>query len=580
MLGFLSDPDVRASARAHRMRLLFGALAMAGRGACGLAVPYFLGLGIDQIGTRAPDQDRWRTLFALVAFALATACFQFWMRWLWIGWSRDGEQSLRHGVFRHLMSLPVPYFHRSRTGDLMSRLTSDVEAVRMGFGPGLMHAIATTMMAATGLALMISHSPTLTGVVLLPLAGLFLSMRGLLPRIHRESTAVQERQADLSARSQESFSGARVVKTFARENHEESRFSELSRSYFDASVRLATTRALFRGSIELFATATLVVIVLYGGHLVLQEQITIGEFVAFNGYLQMLIWPTIAMGWTLSLFKRAEAAEQRLRSLRLAEPEPVQGASRTPGPGALEVRDLTFTHPGSPGPALQGVSFSLEPGGTLGIVGATASGKSTLVSLICRLLEPPRGTVFLDGADARSLDLHAVRRAISLVPQDTFLFSDTIAANVAFGRDGAAAEEIERAAYLACLDEAVASFPEGYDTMVGERGVSLSGGQRQRTAIARALLVGAPILILDDCLSAVDTETEQRILGRIRPEIERRTTLLVSHRVSTVQHAGEILVLEGGSVVERGAHAELLALGGRYAELHRLQQEAEELEHL
>ena len=585
MFRFLTDPDLRSSARRARWRLSGAAVAAACRGVLAAFVPFWLGKGIDAVRSGLPDTESevLRIVGIMAAFALAVAVGQFYMRWWWIGWSRSAEQRTRNGLFGHLLRLDPGFFARSRTGDLMSRLTSDVEAVRMGYGPGLMHIYQTGLMTIGALVLMTTTSPFLTILAIAPMALMALGMRFLMPRIHADSLAVQERQAELSSRAQDTFSGARVVKAFARERFEEHRFRELSVAMRRDSVRLARTRALFNCLIEAFAVGVTVIVLLVGGSRVIAGDITVGQYVAFNGYMNMLIWPMIALGWTLSLFQRAEASEGRLDEVRREVPRILDGSLPASGPvpsGHVSCRGLTYAYPDGSEPALVDIRFDLPAGGTLGVMGGTASGKSTLSRLLPRLLDPPPGSLFLDDADVRDWNLRRLRRSIALVPQEPFLFSDTIARNIAFGAGEATPEAIREAARLACLDDDVSTFPDGYDTVVGERGVVLSGGQKQRTALARAFLVDAPVLLLDDALSAVDTETEHRILQALRDHTRNRTAIIVSHRVSAVRHADRILVLEAGRIVEQGTHAELVSREGRYAETARLQAEAEELENL
>lgn len=555
---------------------------MLGRGVLGLAAPFFMGRAVDVIIVRAGMGELGRYIILLVAFSASTAVAQWWMRWLWIGWSRHAERRVRDHGFAHIIRLPLGFFHRSRTGDILSRLTSDVEAVRMGYGPGIMHCAHPVFMTAGAIVLMLATSPLLTAVSMAPMVLLFLTMRGILPSIHQRAMRVQERQGELTTRAQESFSGARVVKAFAREPYEIDRFQVLSQGFLRDSLEHAKRRGLFQCLIEMFAGLGSLIVFFTAGRLVVDRVVTVGDYVAFTGYLNLLIWPMIALGWTLALFKRAEASAERIQKLR-DEPAEIglsDGPIGLPPRGELSIRNLTYTYPGAAQPALVDVDLEAPAGSTVGIVGATASGKSTLVNLLQRLHDPPPGTVFLDGVDVLDLPLPRVRGAFAVVSQESFLFSDTLRNNVTFGRDDATDAEVQRALHISCLDDEIATFPDGIDTRVGERGVTLSGGQRQRTSIARALLMDAPILILDDALSAVDTETEQRILFRLRPEMAQRTALIVAHRLSSVQDVDHIIVLAKGRVLERGTHADLLALDGTYAALWRMQQEERELEQL
>ena len=583
MFRFLADKEVRASLAAHRPRLIFAGAAMVGRGLLGLAAPFFMGKSVDVIVDRADQSDLIRYIAFLVAFAASTAVCQWWMRWLWIGWSRQTEQRVRDGLLGHLVALPLGFFHRSRVGDLMSRLTSDVEAVRMGYGPGVMHCVHPLVMTSGAVTLMVATSPMLTLTAMAPMLALFFVMKSILPTIHLRALRVQERQAELSTRAQESFSGSRVVKAFAREDHEERRFRELSEGFLQDSLAHARRRGLFHCLIEVFGGLGSLVLFVAAGHMIIDGSLTIGDYVAFTGYLSQLIWPMIALGWTLALFKRAEAAGERIAEIDAEQTEAGQVEVTGPAPsfrGEVALHDLTFSYPGSATPALKHVDVHVPVGCTLGIVGPTASGKTTLINLLLRLHDPPKGSVTIDGQDIRSLPVQHVRAAFAVAPQESFLFSQSIRENIAFGHEDATPSEAHVALERAGLDSDIASFPDGAETLVGERGVTLSGGQRQRAAIARALVKAAPVLVLDDALSAVDTETEQRILARLKPVLAERTAIIVSHRLSAVQSADEILVLDAGRVIERGDHRTLMAAHGAYARLWRLQQEEEELEQL
>jgi ATP-binding cassette, subfamily B, multidrug efflux pump len=578
---FFADPDFVATVRARRGWLVLGFLALLGRASLVLLVPDLTGDAIDLVFDRAG----WRPVVAklgwLLGAALMTAVCQFWMRFLLMGVSRDFERRIRESLFNHLTSLAWPFFNRSRTGDLMSRLTSDVESVRMGVGPGVMYVADTGLRTLGAIVFMVRISPVLTAAAVVPLAAIFFFLRPLLSQIHGLSLKIQEEQATLASRAQESFSGARVVKAFGREKDEEERFGKLSQRWAGLNVDLAKRRALLMVLIETAGGFSLLAILLLGSWQVIDGTMTIGGLVKFIGYLQLLVWPMIAIGWVLSLWERARASDARLQELRREIPEIRDAPGQAAGGavrGAIEIRDLTYRHPGGRENVLEGVSLRIPAGTSVGIVGRTGSGKSTLINFIPRLLEPPPGTVFVDGRDVRDWRIEDLRGAVGFVPQDSFLFSDTIEANVAFGLDRPDAEAVTRAVDVSSLDEAIATFPAGLRTVVGERGVMLSGGQRQRAAIARALAIDPKILILDDCLSAVDTETEGRILAALREVIRDRTTIVISHRMTAVMDLDRIVVLDEGRVVESGTHAALLEEGGLYAELVRLQQVEAELE--
>ena len=515
----------------------------------------------------------------LVGLALLKGIFQYWMRVILIGISRDIEFDLRNDLFAHLIRLSPEYYARTRTGDIMARATNDLNAVRMMLGPGVMYWFETSLTFILAIAIMthVDWRLALFAVMPAPAVSLAVSLFGRM--IHERFEQIQRMFSDVSSRVQENLAGVRMIRAFVQEKAEMRRFETLNREYIAQNIRLVRVQGVFQPLLESLIGVTFLVVLWVGGKQVLAGRISVGSFVMFNTYMGMLVWPMIALGWVVNLMQRGSASLQRINDILreqpsiAAPPDPVSlGAVR----GEIEFRQATVDY-GS-GPALNKIDLRILAGTTLAVVGHTGSGKTTLVNLLPRLFDPTGGAVLLDGIDLRRVDPAELRRHIGFVPQETFLFSATIAGNIAFGVEGATAEQIRRAAEMAGLAGDIEGFPLGYDTLVGERGITLSGGQKQRTAIARALLRDPRILILDDALSAVDTQTEEQILTHLAGVMRGRTVILISHRVSTVRQADAIVVLEHGKIVERGTHEELVEAGGYYAALSQKQMLEEELE--
>ena len=549
-----------------------------------LTQPHVLRLAVDDLYRGVTSAKLARYALILLGIAAVGGVFKYLMRHFVIGISRHLEFDLRNDLFAHLQRLPLEYYQRTRTGELMSRATNDLAAVRMMLGPGIMYMVNTVTVAAVSIACMVAISPRLTFYSLLPLPLVSLTVWFFGDRIHLRFERVQAQFAEISARVQENLSGVRVLRAFAREAGEIEAFREMNREYVARNQRLIQVWGVFHPLLGFLSGVAALLAHYLGGRELVHGRITLGSFVAFTVYLAMLNWPVVALGWVINLFQRGMASFRRLLEILDVTPSiqsPPNGfrpAEGGPPGGEIEFRDLTFTYPGATRPALRGVSLRVAAGETVALVGRTGSGKSTLLALLARLFDPSPGTVFLDGVDVRLWDLGSLRSRLAVVPQESFLFSATLAENIAYGVARAPREAVEAAARIARLDDDVRRFPAGYDTLIGERGITLSGGQRQRAAIARALMRASPVLLLDDCLSSVDTQTEEAILHGLRDEMRRRTALIVSHRVSAVREADRIVVLADGAAVERGTHSSLLALDGRYAELCRQQELEEELE--
>ena len=541
-----------------------------------LVIPRLLGQFTDQISEGLLEySDLFYYIGLIIVLALFIALFRYLWRIFIFGTARRLEFSLRNRLFTHLQKLSANFYHQHKVGDLMAHATNDINAVRMALGPGFILIIDTLVLTMATIGIMFrTIDPRLTVFALLPLPFLALVVVLFGRKIHRRFKMVQEAFSQLTDRVQENFSGIRVVKSFVQEDQEIDNFSEVNQQHVDKNMHLIKIYGLFYPLIFFISALSFMIVLGYGGLQVIYGHISLGDFVAFNSYLGLLTWPMMAIGWVINLLQRGAASMERINKLLDEEPEITEDPHPLPLDhlkGEIEFRDLTFSYQEEEEPVLKNINLKIQAGKTLAIVGRTGSGKTTLVNLLLRIYEPGENEILIDGHDIRRLPFKTLRESIGCVPQDNFLFSRSIEENIAFGRNQFQAEEVKRVSKIAQVHDNIVDFTEGYETVLGERGVTLSGGQKQRVSIARALLKEPQILILDDSLSAVDTQTEEEILRDLKPFMQQRTTIIISHRISTIKDADRIVVLHQGEIIERGKHHELLEKEGLYYSLHQKQ---------
>jgi ATP-binding cassette subfamily B protein len=546
-----------------------------------LFIPRVIKLTVDDLTRyQASSAQLIRYAGMVLALALGIVVFRFVWRRCLFGHSRKVEEALRNRLFAHLQTLSFSYFDRTRTGDLMAHATNDIQAVQLAAGMGLVALTDTVVLGTAAIGFMAYINPTLTLIALLPMPFIALTTKIFSRLFYERFKRVQASFSTLTERARENLAGIRAIKAYTQETAEARRFEQTGRDYIDKNLSMIKISGMFGPMSLLFSNLSMALVLVVGGRLTILNTITVGDFVAFNSYLLLLTWPMMALGWMINLFQRGSASLGRIKAILDTDPDVVDGREtleNSPNRGGIEIRALTFAYPNASRPALEDVNLSIKPGQLVGIVGRTGSGKSTLCQLLPRLYEVPEETLYLDGEEIHRWTLETLRRAIAVVPQDPFIFADTVRANICFGKPDASTDEMIKAAEAAHLLEEILALSNQFETILGERGITLSGGQKQRLTLARALLLSTPLLVLDDCFSSVDFETELAILTNLRHHLKGRTTLIASHRLEAMRGTDVIFVLEEGCLREQGKHDDLLARNGLYAALYRRQKVEDEL---